>query len=366
MIPSRTANSIHVMRMCSSLARQGCDVELIVPECKAPETSVENVFTYYGVEDNFNIRRIPRWSVVGKGVNLVYGLLAGISAGLSKNTLVYGRNVIACAVASILRTQVVFEAHALDFYQRPLEKFLFRVMMNRKSFLRIVVISKQLQLDIVEMFPSLLNKIIVAHDGADLAGELNENFKLPGDKYQMHVGYVGHLYPGRGYELIRDLAESAPWAAFHIVGGTEENINKLKFQKNISPNIIFHGFVPPGEAEQYRLSCDVLIAPYQRIVSTNSGLDTTRWMSPLKLFEYMAVGKPIICSDIPVLREILEHKNTALMVPADDVSSWLESLEQLKIDAELSIRLGLNARNLLESAYTWDKRAQSVVAGLLC
>lgn len=364
MIPSRTANSIHVMRMCSSFARQGFYVELLVPECKDIETNFENVFIYYGVENNFTIRRISRWSIAGKGINFFYGIIAGIVAGFSKNSLIYGRNITACAVASILGSRVVFEAHGLDFYQRPLDKILFKLMIKQKRFLRLIVISKQLELDILEIFPSLSSKTLVAHDGADFAGGVNEEFKLPGTEYHMHVGYVGHLYPGRGYELIRDLAKKTSWAAFHIVGGTEEALEDIRNASNVPDNIYLHGFVPPADAEQYRLSCDVLIAPYQKTVLTNSGLDTTRWMSPLKLFEYMAAGKPIICSDIPVLREILEHNKTALMVPPEDVSIWVKSLEQLKNDKELCQKLGDNAKTLLQSDYTWDSRAQSVVEGL--
>ncbi|MDH5182180.1 MAG: glycosyltransferase family 4 protein, partial [Gammaproteobacteria bacterium] len=309
--------------------------------------------------------RIPRISLFGKGVNIIYGWLAGIRAALVKQGLVYGRNITACAIASILGANVIFEAHALDFYRRWSDKLLFRIMIRKKNLLRIVFVSGQLKEDVVQLFPELEDRAFVAHDAADIAIESNSSFSNEYPGYKLHVGYVGHLYPGRGYELIRDLAIAAPWAAFHLVGGTEEVLSDIRQDATTPSNIILHGFVPPKMAEQYRLACDVLLAPYQSKVSTNSGIDTTKWMSPLKLFEYMAAGKPIICSDLPVLREILSDRDTALMVEPENPDKWLESISILESDQVLSRRLAENAKTLFLSKYTWQARAKAVISGYL-
>ena len=69
-------------------------------------------------------------------------------------------------------------------------------------------------------------------------------------------------------------------------------------------NVELAGYLPHGEVASFLAACDVLLAPYQRQVSIASGFDTARWMSPLKIFEYMAAGRLVLCSDLPALREV--------------------------------------------------------------
>ena len=68
-----------------------------------------------------------------------------------------------------------------------------------------------------------------------------------------------------------------------------------------------------------------LIAPYQPVVTLHGGVgDNSQWVCPLKLFDYMAAGKPIICSDHPVIRETVEHERDALIC-APNGHCWLGS-----------------------------------------
>jgi glycosyltransferase involved in cell wall biosynthesis len=113
-----------------------------------------------------------------------------------------------------------------------------------------------------------------------------------------------------------------------------------------------------------RLACDVLLAPYQRRVFTHGGSDTSRWMSPLKVFEYMAAGKAIVCSDIPVLHEVLSHKETAWFCPPEDIDAWCAALTELRDDANLRLNLGQAARTTFLQHYTWRSRAAAVLNGL--
>ncbi len=84
-------------------------------------------------------------------------------------------------------------------------------------------------------------------------------------------------------------------------------------------------------------------------------------MSPLKMFEYMAAGKPIISSDLPVLREVLEDGRNAILVPADDLAAWESAIHRLSGDPDLGLRLGEAARRDLHERYTWDARAGRVL-----
>jgi glycosyltransferase involved in cell wall biosynthesis len=84
-------------------------------------------------------------------------------------------------------------------------------------------------------------------------------------------------------------------------------------------------------------------------------------MSPLKLFEYMASGKPIVASDLPVLREILVEDRNALLYPPSDPAALAECLARLLADKSLATRLADQARQDVED-FTWERRAARILA----
>ena len=85
-------------------------------------------------------------------------------------------------------------------------------------------------------------------------------------------------------------------------------------------------------------------------------------MSPLKMFEYMAMGRAIISSDLPVLREVLDD-NTARLVAPDNTQAWIEALQSLKCDSQRSA-LAQNARAAAQQ-FGWDRRVDRMIADLL-
>jgi glycosyltransferase involved in cell wall biosynthesis len=122
------------------------------------------------------------------------------------------------------------------------------------------------------------------------------------------------------------------------------------------------GFVPNADLPIYQAACDVLLMPYQRRVAASSGGNIAPYLSPMKLFEYLACGRPIISSDLPVLQEVLNPQN-AILVPSDNREAWVKALRDLKTIPGLSERLGRQAR--CEAAgYTWEMRARHILAGL--
>lgn len=82
----------------------------------------------------------------------------------------------------------------------------------------------------------------------------------------------------------------------------------------------------------------------------------------MKLFEYMASGKSVICSDLPVLREIIEHGKNALLVPADNPSAWVDAITYLQKNPAIAQSLGAAAYGQILQNHTWDKRAAAIMA----
>lgn len=119
------------------------------------------------------------------------------------------------------------------------------------------------------------------------------------------------------------------------------------------PNATVLPFVPHHEVPAWYAKTDIILLPYPKDIATADS------MSPMKLFESLAAGRPIIASNLPVLRELLIHEDNALLVEPDDVDGWLAAIRRIKSDPALAVRLAKNARHLA-AEFTWEKRAQVI------
>jgi glycosyltransferase involved in cell wall biosynthesis len=359
-VPSREANSIHVMKMCQAFASLGHEVVLLAPNVQSGlESGISDPFAFYGVKPCFEVRKLPWRAFKGRG--WIYGWESARFAHRSAFDAAFGRCLHSCAVAARLGIPTVWDAHMLTFLQRRDERLLFRLMITAPAFRGMTVNCDALRRCIAQQVPEVEGRIRVAHNGADAMPDNLTPMDLGGKKNTLRVGYIGHLYPGKGLEIIRELAARAPWAEFHVVGGQQQTIDELRNDTTFRGNLRLHGFVAPSEAERLTLAFDVLLAPYQREVQIAGGGETASWMSPLKLFTYMAAGKPILCSDLPVLREIIQHGRNGLLVAPDDPDAWLAALKQLLVNPTERAQLGINARSDFLAKHTWQQRARRVL-----
>ena len=368
LIPSRSANSIHVMKMCQALAEEGHEVRLLAPAYPAEhyDLSVNDLFEYYHVAEIFQLVKLP---APYSSRFLTYLIATYIYSAKIKSflcsfqpDLVYGRYLPGCSIAARQGFKTVYEAHGL-VWNSTLEGFLFKKIVKNHNYLKTVVISdalKKLYLDNTTLTHS---QITIAHDGSDLLDIDQKTSPWPGRKAKLQVGYFGSLYSGRGVELILEVASLLPDIDFHIVGGSTTDIDRLR-QSYAKDNVFFHGYIAPGNVHTYRNCCDILLAPYGNKVAVFGGVgDTSSFMSPLKIFEYMATQKAIVASDLPVLREILNEANS-ILVPADSVQHWQEAIELLAANPKIREELSKQAFNEFKQKYTWRKRAAHVIEDL--
>ena len=260
----------------------------------------------------------------------------------------------------MLGLPVLFEAHSTIDHWQGLELALFKRLAASPRLLGLVVISEPLRAHYAALFPALSERLLVLPDAADPPGDA-----VPaalGDRRRLQVGYVGHLYPGRGIELVEGLAQCCPWADFHVVGGADADVAHWRRRAAEQDNLQVHGFVPPRDTDAFRLAFDVALAPYSRRTTIAGKLDTTAYMSPLKLFEYMASARAILCSDLPVLHEVMRHEHNCLLCPPEDVAGWAKALSRLRDEPSLRRRLGAGAGADFVAKHSWDARAQRVVA----
>ncbi len=156
-----------------------------------------------------------------------------------------------------------------------------------------------------------------------------------------------------------------PDCNFIIAGGSKTKIEEIK-NKNYINNISFTGYIKPSKIQEFLSNCDILLAPYSNKVYSEyiQKNDISDWMSPLKIFEYMASKKPIIASNLPSLKEILEDKKTALLVDSKDTLAWKKSIEKILCKPEIAKKISENAFSLLKNNYTWKIRAKKVLDNL--
>lgn len=358
-VPSRSASSVHVMKMCAALAQHGHQVELVTK--LAPqrlEPGVEDDYAFYGVEPSFTITKLPRPGRRGGGL-LFARAQARRLAHQPTPDLVYSRDLVGAWLACRRGLPVLFEAHGLP--TGWLANRLVRSMLHHPSLARLVFISQALERKWRECGLRCTDTVI-AHDAADPFPSKNDVGSA--DTTPLKAGYVGHLYAGRGIELIVSMAKRLPAIEFHLVGGRERDLAAWRAQ-NMPTNVIFHGFVAPARLPELYRSFDLLLMPYQRQVGVRSGhSDTASWMSPMKMFEYMAACRPIVSSDLPVLREVLAHDRNALLAEPEAVDDWVAAVDRLANDRELRRRLANTAAADFDAHYTWAARATAVLDGM--
>ena len=358
-IPSDTANSIQVMKVCQSFVQLGHEVVLLVPGAQPEGLQPVALQKHYGLQCLFNIewlparnRRLFPWAAVWRARRLDADLL-------------YAWPIQSAALGLLSGMPSMLEMH--DIPTGSFGPFWFRLFVWLKGRKRLLPITQALQHALQQTYPDLPEaQVVIAPDGVDLERYVN----LPDpETARRELGLpkvptvlcTGHLYEGRGANLFLALAEKFPQASFVWVGGRPDDVAtwKIRAAERSLSNVIFTGFVPNERIPLYQSAADVLLMPYQRNVSTSSGGNTAEICSPMKMFEYMAAGRVILSSDLPVLHEVLED-SMAVFSPLDDQGTWETELGRLLADPKRRQVLGESARAAVEQ-YSWMARAKNAL-----
>jgi len=352
-MPSRSANSIHIIKMCESFTKAGLEIILVVPKTLKIVSSKVDIFNFYGINSKFKIRKI--FTLPGRGMAVFY-LLAMFYSAFKGPDVIYTRQIEAAVLSSISHTKFILEMH--DCLIDRFDKFFFKRIAGNKYFLKLILISNNLKTKFIE-YGFNDKKIKVLPDAVDINIFINKEKQLHQRK---RIGYGGHLFKGRGVETIETLASSMADLDFYLWGGTEDLINYWKNRTKNIKNIYFKGFVKNTVLAEELVNCDILVMPYQKEVAVfgNKG-NTVEWMSPMKMFEYMATGRPIVASNLPVIGEILRNGYNAILVTCNDVKEWESAIKRLVDNPEFAEIIGANARRDVVKKYTWDIRAKEIL-----
>jgi glycosyltransferase involved in cell wall biosynthesis len=371
LIPSRSANSIHVIHQCHGFLQLGINITLYAKRATvSPDELPFQIQSCYGVD-------VTDWDLVTFHCNLLRADTLQIASmaiwpvlRAPCSDLILSRNLYAACIIAAFRRPMLFETHQLE---NGIRRLMQRWILTR-PWVRTVAVSERLVACLEEHHAVRLHEPVVLHDAApdgikrlepeERRYRLADLLKISlGDlkKWNVICGYFGQLYAGRGIEVIEAMASARPSSLFLVFGGSDADVASRRM--NALPNLLFMGHVTHQFARAVQAAVDVLLMPYQKNVSIGvKGHDTARWMSPMKMFEYLAAGVPIISSNLPVLNEILSDCQNSLLVPPDNIGRWVAALDSLTTDVKLANSIGEAAHRQYLEKHTWKLRAQSLLA----
>lgn len=358
-LPTPRAHGLQIMTMCDSFAAHGCSVELITPKKRHRAEGSPDPFQYYGIKRSFVWTPVWGTDLLGLTqhfskflywVDTMSFLASLLLISQPSGSVLYMRDPLLLAPFSRKRHTLCVELHDLP-------RFGFSQLYKAH---KIIALNSLLKADLVARgIPAEL--ISVAADGYDpltfhstpSPRDARERLSLP--VTGQIVLYTGHLYPWKGVQTLAQAAKLLDGASFFFVGGIEPERSAFIRDFSGQSNIQVLPFVPHDRIPLYLAAADVLILP-------NSGKEmmSARYTSPLKLFEYMASGRPIVASDLPSLREVLSERNAFLVAP-DDPEALAEGIRYALAHPEEASRRAVQALEDVKH-YTWESRAKDILA----
>ena len=351
------AHDIVIMRTCYALAKIGHRVKIITGR----PASDKDIFEYYGLNPipGFEIIRIPMWRSRIFSWHAVFNIfcLLKIIELKKKNAadIIYLREIklarFLLNFRQLLRLPFAIEIHDLKikkFYESCPEKnrdedYVFRRVNG------IIVLLDTFGKILQETYKiSGIPTVKVPLAAEKIPFECNDCRKSG----QKIIGYIGRLYPMQGVDLLIEAMRYLPDARLSIIGGGERDITRLKrlaAGKKVEARVYFHGFVSPGMVSEKAKEADVMV-----ICALDSG--KRRYSAHTKLYEYMAMGKPIVAFDLPSIREeVIDNENALLARPGDPVS-LAEKIAYVLNNQNVAEKLSGNAYALADQ-FSWEKRA---------
>lgn len=370
-LPSRRAQSLQVVRMAGALASAGAEVRLLHAE-RHPTPALppgKTLFQHYAVsiDPEPEVVAVPCRDYIDRTPTRLQYLPARLQE------LTFARNA-ARAVGSAgtewaltreLETarHLVRAGHQgtfLELHRVPGGRMRQRWLREALDGVRgVVAISGGVAEDLLGLGLDR-DRLLVEHDAADLEpfsqgvtqaaarGELGLTEGRP------LVVYAGSLLPWKGVEILVDAAGFLPEADFLIAGGSPEEVERLSQRSKGLTNLRLDGHQDPGRVPNYLIAADVFCVP-----NRSEPAISARYTSPLKIFEAMAAGIPMVVSDLPAMRDILSEREAEFVAP-DSATALAAGLRALIEDPHRRYHMSKRLR-IRAPKHSWERRASRIL-----
>ncbi|MEN9561500.1 MAG: hypothetical protein RIQ56_773, partial [Candidatus Parcubacteria bacterium] len=353
--PTDNAHGVQIAKTCEAMAKAGGKVTLVRPwrfnKMKG------DIFDHYNVERNFKVVTLPSIDIsilgwLGFWIQMLsFAKIAFWYVLIARPDVVYSRDEVPLYFASWACRNVVWESHSGRF----------NVLVDRliKSLKLLVVITKGgadfyaekgMPRERIHVAPDAVSLEDFAHPESKEAAR--KRLGLPLDK--KIALYIGKLDGWKGAETFCAASEFAPEVLFAAIGGEPHEISALKAKY---PKVTFLGWRPYSELPDNQQAGDVLVLP-----NTAKSEISVRFTSPLKLFTYMASGVPIVASDLPSIREVLDDSSAYFATP-DDPTTIARAIFNVISEGRGAFETSDSAKRLTAN-FTWKVRGKRIVQSI--
>jgi glycosyltransferase involved in cell wall biosynthesis len=372
--PLERANGIQTMETCYALGARGHDVRLVVkPDTHSP---ARDPFDFYGLPAMRSLIIERANAPAGAGImqRVAYMSFAfGRALGKDRADAIVTRDLgVAAALLRLprsMRAPLVYESHGyapdgaaalpelVATAKAPSSAKLKRLAAREAQVWRAaegyVTITGGLAAEMSRMLGAR-GRIAVIPDGVRGYAAATP---VPADRL---VAYAGHLYAWKGVDVLMRALALLPGTRGVIIGGHEKEsdigrLRALASELGIEGRVTFTGQVAPADVAAHLSRAAVLVLP------NPASAISTRFTSPLKLFEYMAAGRAIVASDLPAIREVLRDGENALLVQPGSAEALAAGISRVLDDRALASRLAGAALSEAPQ-YTWERRAERLEA----
>ena len=343
--------------MADALARSCPDAQIIYRTKRADQAAAAH-FAPYGIAAPSGAQPLA-WLPLDDLHHIYLLRFAAMLRRLPNEAVVYTRSTRMACMAVQAERVTVLELHDPLI---PLRIAFLKQAFRTGKMRVLVVTTERLKRDVIAAVGVSPEQILVVGGGAPAASADLPAAVLPErERFAYHMGYAGSALKGKGVSMMMACAQAMPEVAFHLIGPTKDDC--LRFGA-LPQNVILHGYQAGTRVVALLKSMDVLLLPNQPSVIISSGADIGAHTSPLKLLEYMASGRPVIASDLPVFDSILTDEVNCLRVEARSAEAFVAAIRRVQAEPELGARLAANALEAFKKNYTWDHRVQRIVAFL--
>jgi glycosyltransferase involved in cell wall biosynthesis len=378
--PLPRANGVQIVKTAAALARAGVRTTLLVRQSDPRPT--DEILSLFGVEPTalLEVRRLPVNHRAGSYTlpRLTFLARTTAAAVAGRRAAVFTRDLqladILLGLSSFAHGPVVYEAHAVESLlysergeiygtgEKPNPRKARRLQKRERRVWRGAAAFVTTTAGIRDSFREAFGerpRVHVIPNGADVAAE---RAFVPPDPGASRVMYAGQLYPWKGVDVLVEAMAHVPEARLVILGGIHEESDLGRIQHLVRSRGLGDRTEMPGTVVQARVADELAHASVVCVPFLKSAM-TERHTSPIKLFEALAAGRPIVATDLPSTREILSHEQNALLVPPGDAVALAAAIKRLLDDRALAARL---ARAAFDSAprYSWDARAKALVEAI--
>lgn len=364
------AEGIHIREMVEALRTLGHDVRVTGPTGEPKAHAVRHQSALGGIA-----RLIPEsvYEVAEIGYNAVARAALSSEVRRFRPDVIYDRyntySTAAVATARAHRIPVVLEVNTIAYERTAYEHHRLRMPALAERYERwichaadhIFVVSSPLRRVLIEQHAVDPSRVTVLPNGANPTTFTPHVSSMTRTRLNVGravvIGFVGILRPWHGVDvflqaIVRLLRHGHDVHALIVGDGPMENaLRQMSRDERVEDRVTFTGRVSHLEVRDYIGAMDIAVSPR-----------ATFYASPMKILEYMAMGKPVLAPAMDNIRDLIEDGRTGVLFEPEDVADLVRRLEALIVSGSDRARIGTAARQAIERSLNWGRNATVVEA----